>query len=244
MAAVDAAIRQLGPVDASGHRVVHGGTRLHRPGTGRRRRHGSDGRARRAGAPPSAGRDRRDRGRPPGPARCAGGRLLRHRVPRHAPARRLDLCPAGRVAGTLGDPSLRLPRAVARLRRPAGHGAPGRRPGGPADRHLPSRRRRVAGRGPRRPVGGHDDGVHAARGPRHGDAVWQRRPGPRAVAGRSGRAIDGGDRRRARARVGHARARRHGGHARDPRPRRGRRRARRRSLSTSTSIACGRRSPR
>ena len=35
---------------------------------------------------------------------------------------------------------------------------------------------RVARRGPRRPLGRHDDGLHAARGPGHGDALGQRRP--------------------------------------------------------------------
>ena len=54
--------------------------------------------------------------------------------------------------------------------------------GGPAHRQLPPRRGRVAGRDPRRPFGRHDDGLHAARGPRHGDAVRRRRSRPRPLA--------------------------------------------------------------
>ena len=75
-----------------------------------------------------------------------------------------------RVAQAVGDPPVRVPRALARVRvaprgrdaRPADRGA--------ADRHLPPRRRRLARGGRRRPFGRHDDGLHAARRARHGDA--------------------------------------------------------------------------
>ncbi len=51
-------------------------------------------------------------------------------------------------------------------------------------RHLSPGRRRIAGRRARRPLGGHDDGLHAARRPGHGDALRRRRPrDPRVAAG-------------------------------------------------------------
>ena len=56
---------------------------------------------------------------------------------------------------------------------------------GAADRQLPPRRRRVAVRDRRRPLGRHDDGVHAARGARDGDPLGQRRPRAAAVAARA-----------------------------------------------------------
>ena len=93
-----------------------------------------------------------------------------------------------------GDPPLRLPRDLAPVRLPPGGGAarPGRRPRAAA-RHLPPRQR-LLGRGrPRRPVGRHLDGLHAPRGPRHGQP--QRRPRPRDPAPRDG---EGGARRRPR----------------------------------------------
>ena len=52
----------------------------------------------------------------------------------------------------------------------------------PADRQLPSRRRRVAVRDRGRALGRHHDGVHAARGPGDGDPLGQRRPRAAAVA--------------------------------------------------------------
>ena len=67
----------------------------------------------------------------------------------------------------------------------AGRRAAGRRAGRPAGRgaadgDLPPRRRCVAVRGPRRPVGRHHDGLHAAGGPGHADP--QRLGRPRADA--------------------------------------------------------------
>ena len=152
-----------GPVDAVGHRVVHGGPRHTEPV--RRRRHA--GRLPVLDQPPGAAAPARARW--PASARSrellpgrAGGGLLRHRLPRHAAAGGGDLRPAARVERALGAAPVRLPRALARLRRPARRGArrPARR--GPADRLLPPRCRRLAGRRPRRGLGGHHDGVHAA----------------------------------------------------------------------------------
>ena len=81
-----------------------------------------------------------------------------------------------------------------------------RRRRGPADRQLPSRRRRVAVRDRRRPLGRHDDGLHAARGSRDGDPLGQRRSGAAAVAARSATTItEPSSRTLARARVGAAR---------------------------------------
>ena len=148
-------------------------------------------------------------------ARRAGRRVLRHRVPRDAAGGGVDLRVPRGVARALGPPPVRLPRAVARVRvrgaRPSCSAGPG---DGAADRHLPPRGRRLAGRGRRRPLGRHDDGLHAARGARDGDAVGQRRPRARAVARRSTAAC----RRPSSATalehaVRAARARRHGRHA-------------------------------
>ncbi len=58
----------------------------------------------------------------------------------------------------------------------------GRPAGAAADRDLPSRRGRVAGRDPRWSLGRHDDGIHAARRAGHGDPLGQHRPGTRPVA--------------------------------------------------------------
>ena len=87
---------------------------------------------------------------------------------------------------------------------------------GTAARHLSPRRRRVAGRRAGRPLGRHDDGLHAARRPGHGDAIGQRRPRVAAVAAgahRPGRARDGATRSST---IGAAGARRRRRHARRP----------------------------
>ena len=125
---VAAAIGTLGPVDASGHRVVHGGTRFTGPARIDDEAIEEIARARRARAAAPAGRARRDRRRPAGAADGPGDRLLRHRVPRGHAGRRLDLRAARRLAGTLGHPPVRVPRAVPRLRVAAGGDDPGRRP--------------------------------------------------------------------------------------------------------------------
>ena len=102
--------------DVAGHRIVHGGERF-REAVGRRRaRRGRAPRADRArAASPAevAGRARRGRD---GAAERPGGRVLRHRLPRHAPAGGRHLRASARVARALRRAPLRLPRPLARLR--------------------------------------------------------------------------------------------------------------------------------
>ena len=137
----------------------------------RRSRSGSNG-SERAGAAPQPTGDRRDqkpsrvcsRACPTSPAST---RLFTRRCrPRQRPTRcRLSGRSAGRSA------PLRLSRALARLRIPAGRRAaraPARRA---APGHGASRRRGVAGRRPGRSLDRHDDGLHAARRPGDGDAT-------------------------------------------------------------------------
>ena len=102
--------------DAVGHRVVHGGARFVDPVRDRRRRR------RRAGGARPRSRRCTSRRRSPRSPRCAaraaaaaGGRLLRHGVPRRAARRGGDLRAAARLARALAAAPLRLPRALARL---------------------------------------------------------------------------------------------------------------------------------
>ena len=88
----------------------------------------------------------------------------------------------GAVARALGTTPLRLSRPLARLGRAARARAHRQDSEGSADRQLPPRRRRVAVRDRRRHARRHDDGLHAARGPRDGDALGQRRSRAAAVA--------------------------------------------------------------
>ena len=76
--------------------------------------------------------------RAPGRAR---GRLLRHRVPRDAPARPRPPTRCPRVARPLADPALRLPRPVPRAGRASRRDSSAR---SRRRRHVPPRRRRVA----------------------------------------------------------------------------------------------------
>ena len=160
------------PPDAVVHRVVHGG-RPRGAGRRRRRRPRRARRAHRPGAAAPAARaagDRPHRGRL---ARRAAGRLLRHRVPRHDPARRHDLRPAPTPTRPRRT-RLRLPRPVPRL------GAPRRA----AELAPGARRVLVAHLGggaslcarPRRPQRRHHDGLHAARRSGHGDPLRRARP--------------------------------------------------------------------
>ena len=71
----------------------------------------------------------------------------------------------------------------------SGGGAPRPAGRGPADRHVPPRRGRVAGRRRGRRVRRHDDGLHAARGAGDGDPVRERRPRARALAPDRGRPV-------------------------------------------------------
>ena len=117
-------------------------------------------------------------------ARRARGRLLRHGVPRHAAGGGGHLRAAprrGASAGTCGATASTACRTPTRPGAPASCWA---RAEGPAARHLPPRRRRVAGGGARRALRGHDDGLHAAGGPGHGHAIGLRGSRPGAVAGR------------------------------------------------------------
>ena len=158
-------------------------------------------------------------------------------LPHHDPGRRAHLRAAGRVARALGPAALRLPRPVARVGRAAG--ATRRRV-----RQLPPRRRRVAVRDPRRPLGRHDDGLHAAGGAGDGDALGQRRSRARAVAARARRLGRGELADALEHESGPARAGGHRRHARGARRARPTATSARSSVATSTSTACAPGSPR
>ncbi|CAA9257454.1 MAG: Acetate kinase, partial [uncultured Acidimicrobiales bacterium] len=92
------------------------GRRLLRAG-GRRRRHPRRHRgAHPAGPPAPAAGGRRNPGRTFLGAGRAGGRLLRHRLPRHHAAGGGDLRVAGGVAAAVGAAPVRLPRPVPPVR--------------------------------------------------------------------------------------------------------------------------------
>src|SRR5829696_261055 len=113
-------------------------------------------------------------------------------------------------------PPLRLPLALARLRR-------ARRRRGVAGRDVPPRRGCLALCSARRPLGRHNDGFHTARGPRHGDPLRVRRPRPPALAPAAGGRLVRRDGAGARARVRAPWPRRHRRHARAAGARRRRR---------------------
>ena len=129
------------------------------------------------------------------PERAARG-VLRHGVPPRAVGGGGHVCAPAGVARALAAPALWLPRAVPRLHRAARAELAGRARG-PPHRELPSRRRGVARCHSRRPLHRYDDGLHAARGPGHGDALRRRRSRPRPVAAAARRALGRGGRRRA-----------------------------------------------
>ena len=172
----------------SGHRVVHGGPRHTGPARGRRRCWSAT--CTRSATSPRC----TTRGRWPASAPC--GDLLPD-VPAvacfdttfHAtlPAAAAHLRGAAGVERAVGSAAVRLPRPLARLRRPPRRGA--RRPAGrgPADRHLPPRRRRLPRRRARRGLRGHHHGLHPAG--RAGDEhpAGHPRPRPAAVAARARR---------------------------------------------------------
>ncbi len=89
---------------------------------------------------------------------------------------------ARRVAQALGPAPLRLSRPLAQLRSTPRRRARRARAGRSAPRELSSRRRGLARRRAGRPFGRHHHGFHPAGRSRDGDALGQRRPGPRAVA--------------------------------------------------------------
>ena len=181
------------PVDAVGHRVVHGGPRPRAPGAGRRRPGRRPARAGAARAAAPAGRGGRDRGRAPRPLPDVPA-VACFDTAFHADA-------AG--GGARPTPCPREWRERYGLRRYGFHGLSyayaGRRAARAARPRRPAAGRRaprvgcVAGRGTRRPVGRHHDGLHAAGGAGDGDPGRHGRPRAAAVAGRARRA-DGGAR--------------------------------------------------
>ena len=182
-AALDAA---LGEADAVGHRIVHGGERFRDAvliDAARRGRAARAERARAAAPAEVAGRARRGQPRrcrtcrrspastPPSTRRC-------RRPPRPTRCRRRGAS-AGACAATASTAS-RTPGSRGARRSCCSATAAGLRI---VSCHLGAGR--VAVRDRRRALGRHDDGLHAARGPRDGDALGQRRPGPAAVAARA-----------------------------------------------------------
>ena len=139
-------------------------------------------------------------------------------MPRSRPRRHLRA--AARMAPALGPAALRLPRAVPCVLLAPGGGTGRRGQRAALRRHLPPRRRCLAGRCARRRLGGHHHGLHPAGGPGDGHPVRVGRPGTGAVAG-------GTRRHAARGTGGHpgiplrpARPGRDRGHARGGGPRR------------------------
>ena len=128
--------------DAVGHRIVHGGARFREPVRRRRRRRSASCSALADLAPlhqpkSLAALDAVRRALPGVPAVACFDTAFHATLP---PAAATYALPAD-VARALGAAPLRLPRPVARLRRPPG-GRAARPAGGPAARHLPPRRRR------------------------------------------------------------------------------------------------------
>ena len=208
--------RTAGAIDAVGHRIVHGGSELHEPvvvdddvarAAARRspiwrrctsRKSLARARRRSAGCCPDV---------PAGRAASTPPSTPRSRPPpRPTPCR-----PSGASAGAA---PLRLPRALPRLRLAPRRRAARTAVADAADRHLPPRRRRVAGgrRGGR--VGRHHDGLHAARRPGDGDPLGLGRPRADALAAEHGRHLARRARGRARAPLRPARPGRQRRHAR------------------------------
>ena len=143
--------------EAVAHRVVHGGARFREPVADRRRGAQRDRGARRARAAPQSAGARGARARRRALPGRAAGRRVRHRVPRDAPAEAATYALPARwrervgIAATASTGSTRARRA--------------RRAAGPRHRlvvcHLGDGCSVTA---VRRPLGGHDDGLHAARG--------------------------------------------------------------------------------
>ena len=153
---------------------------LHRTGPHRRRGRGTPACPGRSGAAAPAQVAARHRRRTRGAAGRARGGVLRHRLPRPDARGRCDVRAARRVAYSAGCGGTASTDCPTRTRtRRAGAMLGGR---AAAARRLPSRGRRVAVRRRGRAVGRHDDGVHAAGGPRHGHPFGQRRPWAAAVA--------------------------------------------------------------
>ena len=156
---------------------------LHRPGARRRRRARRDRRPRAARAAAHARRAGGDRRGRRGAAGPAAGRLLRHGVSPHAAGRGVDVRATARVERALGAAPLRLSRPERAVVRRAGGSDPGRIEV-PAARRLPPRQRLLGQRRARRPLGRHDDGLHAAGRRADGDALGVARSGAAAAPAR------------------------------------------------------------
>ena len=141
-------------------------------------------RSRRCTTPPALARPRRGPAAVPRPA--PRGRV-RHRVPRHDPARGGDLR-RPRAAGARSGACAATASTASRSR-----GRRGARPGGrpaapPAAGRVPPGRRQLGDRRRRRPLGRHHDGLQPARGRAHGDALGLGRPGSARLPCCAGRA--------------------------------------------------------
>ena len=122
---------------------------------------------------PPPGDPRRPRGLLGGAAR----RGLRHGVPRDDARLGAHVRAAEGAHRRARRPSVRLPRHELHLPAPEGGRAPGARRRLPQPDHVPPGERRVDGGRRERAVRRHDDGAHAARGARDGDACGRRRRG-------------------------------------------------------------------
>ena len=118
-----------------------------------------------------------DRGRPRDVPGGAAGGGLRHRLPPDDASPRLPLRPPPRSVRRPSRAALRLPRDLARPRRPARRRTPRQAAGVPEPDHPPPRERRERRRDPGGEERRHVDGDDPAGGTDHGDPL--RRPGPR-----------------------------------------------------------------
>ena len=158
---------------------------------------------------------------------------------RTLPAGGRDVRPAARVERALRAAPLRLSRAQRRVVPRAGARAILGRERLPAARRLPSRQRLLGQRGARRPLGRHDDGLHAAGGRADGHALGLDRPGRAAAPARGGHRARASSTTRSTTARGCSGSPAWPGCARSSTPRGGRR-ARARSRSTCSCAASAR----
>ena len=185
-AAIKEAIESFGPVDAVGHRVVHGGTLYAAPvlvtAEVRRRLESLTDLAPLHQPKSLAALDAVTAVLPDTPAVACFDTAFHATIPEAAAT--FALPAEWRARWTLrryGFHGLSHAYASAAGRR-SSPGTLARRAGRAAGRHLPPGRGRVARGGARGPLGGHHHGVHPARRPGDGDQVGLGGPGPRAVA--------------------------------------------------------------